>query len=712
MKKLIFSLSVALILGHGVHTANAQDFNYTALTVHPAAVQGTVVAGGLSWHCQSTVCKIRGPWPTPGVIACKALAQRVGKIKSYGHSAAHLTAQQLQQCNATVAAQSQIAPPTTLSTAPLSLNQVPQTTKPASKGINQAGPQPEPPTHVTVPPASKAPTSTLPAVKPRDIAKGGPQPEPPTRPAVSRPSGSAVPHAPSSTLPAVTPRDIAKGGPQPEPPTRPGGFAPGAGSLPGSIGVPASSGGFAPSAPPRDAAETINNAIADLRTRPTIEQVIGDATGVNCAARSFRVAGRNFGASAGSHHLMLLNPRDNSPIRALSTYTWSDNSINSQMPEPSYGHPGQTYKVGIMDDSHRLLSNVHEVRLCANTFRFSGSIRLANCAAGTSDTTVKVMNGSTLLATARARVSASSDFVFEYSAEIPASNSADITLVPQMRSGVCNGGAWSLPNIMYRMSYSRMSISQDFNYGVGMQEVRVDGNLVAGIINDQFRDLRIHINTLAPSFTRPNSRYLANDTFIQMPSALGGTRVNIPLEEVVSGAFRYYLNDINLSSLTIRAIDNRFRMRLAFESAGNEVKGFCWDGVCLPLGDAGAPDGNVDNLTVDVFFTPVRFNIGRGTGGDITIGNIEANIQANLSGTGIAGPIVALLEGAIKDQFFPQLERTISDMMQQRSFKEAVARGIRSSLDSPAAALFLGNIGNVQGVRMERNNVIISFLPR
>lgn len=521
----------------------------------------------------------------------------------------------------------------------------------------------------------------------------------------------AVPSKPVSPQTKTFTRGINQGGPQPEPPTHPRALTPGNTRLPGNISVPGGTAGFAPSGPPRGAADTIRNAAADLRSRPTIERVLGDATGSNCAARSFRVSGQNLGADAGAHTLMLLDPRDNSPIRVLHTYSWSDSSINTQVPEPSYGHPGQTYKVGIMDEHRRLLSNVREVRLCNDKFRLSGSIRLENCAAATSDISVKVMKDGFLLTTAPARVSRSGDFLVEYSTEINASNSADVSLLPQLRTGVCNGGEWSPPNIVHRMSYTHMNVTQDFNYRVGMQEVRIDGNTIAGILNDQFSGLRIHVNTLAPRFTRPNSRYLADDAFIQLPSIMGGTRIPLNIDEVVFGAFRYYFNDWNLASLIVRPVDNRFRMRLAFESVGSEVKGFCWDGLCLPQGDDGAPDGDIDNLIVDVFFTPIRFNIGRGTGGDISIGNIEVNIQGHLSGKGIAGPVIALMEGSLQDIIFPQVERAIRDIMQQRTFKENVARGIRSSLDSAGATFFLGHIEDVMSVRMERGTVIISFLP-
>jgi hypothetical protein len=96
---LLFSL-----LGAG-QPAAAADFPYTAVTVAPrAARQGTVRAGSLTWKCSGNRCMINGPWPTPGVSACNALARQVGQLASYGHPKAHLTAAQLAECNAGAAA--------------------------------------------------------------------------------------------------------------------------------------------------------------------------------------------------------------------------------------------------------------------------------------------------------------------------------------------------------------------------------------------------------------------------------------------------------------------------------------------------------------------------------------------------------------------------------------------------------------------------------
>jgi hypothetical protein len=73
---------------------------YTAQTNEPARRQGAVVAAGLTWSCQGQTCSISGPWDRPAVEACRALADQVGPIASYGRPGMMLSASELAVCNA------------------------------------------------------------------------------------------------------------------------------------------------------------------------------------------------------------------------------------------------------------------------------------------------------------------------------------------------------------------------------------------------------------------------------------------------------------------------------------------------------------------------------------------------------------------------------------------------------------------------------------
>ncbi|VAX09712.1 hypothetical protein MNBD_GAMMA26-1173 [hydrothermal vent metagenome] len=76
------------------------QYHYIALPTNRFSKTGRIKVNTLAWNCTLKQCAINGPWKMPGTGACKALAKRVGHIKSYGHQSAKLNRQQLAQCNA------------------------------------------------------------------------------------------------------------------------------------------------------------------------------------------------------------------------------------------------------------------------------------------------------------------------------------------------------------------------------------------------------------------------------------------------------------------------------------------------------------------------------------------------------------------------------------------------------------------------------------
>jgi len=94
-----------LFLGMMSAIQAATQYNYVATTkAKVAAEQGPVKAGSLTWQCKGNQCRNSGPRPTPGVDACKALAQKVGQIASYGYKGKLLSKEQLATCNKSIRA--------------------------------------------------------------------------------------------------------------------------------------------------------------------------------------------------------------------------------------------------------------------------------------------------------------------------------------------------------------------------------------------------------------------------------------------------------------------------------------------------------------------------------------------------------------------------------------------------------------------------------
>jgi len=96
----IFALLVALDAAAQSNAAPPSAYIYTAQTSAPVRRAGDVGAGSITWRCQGSTCSTSGPWPQPGIVACRALALQIGPIKSYGRPGALLAAPALAACNA------------------------------------------------------------------------------------------------------------------------------------------------------------------------------------------------------------------------------------------------------------------------------------------------------------------------------------------------------------------------------------------------------------------------------------------------------------------------------------------------------------------------------------------------------------------------------------------------------------------------------------
>ena len=87
-----------LLLGL-VSGAHAQSYVYEAVSEAGMRQTGQVEAAGIVWTCNTKSCVSEGPWPEPGMEACRALARAVGPLASYGHQKAQFDAAQLAECN-------------------------------------------------------------------------------------------------------------------------------------------------------------------------------------------------------------------------------------------------------------------------------------------------------------------------------------------------------------------------------------------------------------------------------------------------------------------------------------------------------------------------------------------------------------------------------------------------------------------------------------
>lgn len=72
---------------------------YVAQTQQPTAKMTEISTGTMRWQCQGTVCRTSGAAAVAPLDACRALAARVGWIRSFVYGNRQLSGGELTQCN-------------------------------------------------------------------------------------------------------------------------------------------------------------------------------------------------------------------------------------------------------------------------------------------------------------------------------------------------------------------------------------------------------------------------------------------------------------------------------------------------------------------------------------------------------------------------------------------------------------------------------------
>jgi hypothetical protein len=75
-----FALALGLAAAAVVHAA---DVSYIAETASTSRKQGAVNVGNVAWQCDGVRCVGIGPWATPPMSLCVALAREVGTLRVF-----------------------------------------------------------------------------------------------------------------------------------------------------------------------------------------------------------------------------------------------------------------------------------------------------------------------------------------------------------------------------------------------------------------------------------------------------------------------------------------------------------------------------------------------------------------------------------------------------------------------------------------------------
>ena len=96
-------LTVALVAGAGSAAAESKVYSYR-VELAETAKKTQVRAGGVIWECRARYCIAAARGGNVSVKGCRELADQVGKVVSYRSEIKHLAKEQLEACNAVLAA--------------------------------------------------------------------------------------------------------------------------------------------------------------------------------------------------------------------------------------------------------------------------------------------------------------------------------------------------------------------------------------------------------------------------------------------------------------------------------------------------------------------------------------------------------------------------------------------------------------------------------
>jgi hypothetical protein len=174
----------------------------------------------------------------------------------------------------------------------------------------------------------------------------------------------------------------------------------------------------------------------------------------------------------------------------------------------------------------------------------------------------------------------------------------------------------------------------------------------------------------------------------------------IDIPPVTRGGNRYFLNDINLNRRLVRAASGLgLRMILGFESRGRELIGYC-RGTCLAGPDSSAVDIHLNEIRVDIVYLPEVY------AGGITFVPGDIGFTASIRAGGICGgPDICNVLTNYRTHIHRAIRSRIGAHLRAERHKARIAAAVRPALD-------LLGIGQVQAVRVQGMNLLITHLPR
>lgn len=214
-----------------------------------------------------------------------------------------------------------------------------------------------------------------------------------------------------------------------------------------------------------------------------------------------------------------------------------------------------------------------------------------------------------------------------------------------------------------------------------ISELKIPASILTGVINNQLNGIKIHLDNYGKR--RGNTWYKGGGSYVKLPKSLGGSQYKFDLPPTNKIPFRYYVNDINLSSIKIGTYKNRFVAKFNLEENGTEVKGRCAGGgvkkiACIKGSDSAAPDVHMKKMIASVYLTPAVRN------GSLSFSNVSTDFTADIRIGKTCKVLKALKVGNICSSIEKEIKKGVKTAMHKsldnNNIRNAIANALRKEL--------------------------------
>jgi hypothetical protein len=241
-------------------------------------------------------------------------------------------------------------------------------------------------------------------------------------------------------------------------------------------------------------------------------------------------------------------------------------------------------------------------------------------------------------------------------------------------------------------------------------DIPVPKPALVSAFNSAVKGTRVHVHNYGP---RNNWSWHKDQSYVQTPS---GDRTSFSVPEYAyqvtktGRTLKYYVKDFNATNITAFTSGAKIGIRLAFESAGQEIQAHCirragpawnrhWKECSLDI----ERDIHLNNAQLSMAVTPVARN------GSISFDNPSVSFSADIkianrlcrTFKGICGWI----EGKIRSKMYPAIEQAMLATLNKKKLKDEVANRIRNAA---SMVKYIDPSWQVTNIRSQGGNYIVT----